>query len=93
MCGHLSLIRHGSGRNDLEHVILGYEKYKKDRMEMMRGILTEMGCEINVVLESTNELPLQSEKPLVTCDIKIKIVADKPTTNSNTPAEKEENKC
>ncbi|KAG0698434.1 V-type proton ATPase subunit d 1 [Chionoecetes opilio] len=37
----------------VEHVILECEKYNGERMEMMHVILTEMGCEMNKVVEKT----------------------------------------
>ena len=37
----------------VEHVVLEHEKYDSDRMEMMHVILTEMGCEMNVMVERT----------------------------------------
>ena len=37
----------------VEHVVLECEKYDHDRMEMMGGILTEMGHKMNEVIERT----------------------------------------
>ena len=37
----------------VEHVVLECEKYDRDRMEMMRVILTEMGREMNEVIART----------------------------------------
>ena len=37
----------------VEHVVLECEKYDRDIMEMMRVILTEMGREMNEVIERT----------------------------------------
>ena len=37
----------------IEHVIVEHEKYNNNKMEMMQVILTEMGCEINEVIERT----------------------------------------
>ena len=39
----------------VEHMVLECEKYDCDRMEMMRMILTEIGCEINEVIERTGK--------------------------------------
>ena len=37
----------------VEHVVLECVKYDRDNMEMMRVILTEMGREMNEVIERT----------------------------------------
>ena len=37
----------------VEHVVLECEKFERDRMEMIRVILTEMGREMNEVIERT----------------------------------------
>ena len=37
----------------VEHVILECEKYDRERMEMMRVVLDELGCEMNEVVEMT----------------------------------------
>ena len=37
----------------VEHVVLECEKYDRDRMKIVRVILTEMGPEINEVIERT----------------------------------------
>ena len=37
----------------VEHIVLECEKYDRDRMEMMRVIVTEMGREMNEVIERT----------------------------------------
>ena len=39
----------------VEHVALECEKYDRDRMEMMRVILTKMGREMNEVIERTGK--------------------------------------
>ena len=40
----------------VEHVILECQKYDRDIIEMMRVILTEMGCEINEVTGTGTEI-------------------------------------
>ena len=44
-----------TGENEtVEHEELDCQKYDRDKMKMMRVILTEMGCEINeVIIERT----------------------------------------
>ena len=37
----------------VEHVVLECEKYDCERMEMIHVILTEMGCEMNELIERT----------------------------------------
>lgn len=37
----------------VEHVLLECEKYDRERMDMMRVVLTEMGCEMNALIERT----------------------------------------
>ncbi len=39
------------GNKTVEHVILECEKYDSDRMDVMPGILNEMGCEMDEVVE------------------------------------------
>ena len=37
------------------HVVLKCEKYVRERMDMMRVVLTELGCEMNEVVEKTGK--------------------------------------
>ena len=37
----------------VEHVLLECDKYDRERMNMMRVVLTEMGCEMNELVERT----------------------------------------
>ena len=37
----------------MEHVLLECDKYDRERMDMMRVVLSEMGCEMNVLVERT----------------------------------------
>ena len=39
----------------VEHVVLECEKYNRERIVMMRVVLTEMGCEMNEVMEKTGK--------------------------------------
>ena len=39
----------------VENVVLECEKYVMERMDMMRVVLTEVGCEINEVVEKTGK--------------------------------------
>ena len=39
----------------VEHVMLECEKYDRDRAEMMRVILPELGCNVNEMVEKTGK--------------------------------------